>query len=151
SASAGASGAAPGAGAPAASPLPAATAAPQPQQVTVNVLNATDKTGLAAKTADDLKQRGFTIGKVGNAPTALENKVTGPAELVGGKGGAGAAALLGAQVSGAATMDDGRTDGSVDFVIGEGYTALLDPNAAQAALAAALKPSPSPSPLPGSC
>ncbi|WP_329565627.1 LytR C-terminal domain-containing protein [Kitasatospora sp. NBC_01266] len=140
-------------GAPAAvgTPLPAVTAAPQPQTVTVNVLNATDKAGLAARTADDLKQRGFTVGKVGNAPSALEGHVSGAAELVAGQSGAGAAALLGAQVSGASTLADARTDGSVDFVIGDGYTALLDPNAAATALAAALKPSPSASPLPGSC
>ncbi|MBB4924700.1 LytR C-terminal domain-containing protein [Kitasatospora kifunensis] len=133
------------------SPLPASTAVPQPQTVTVNVLNATDKAGLAARTADDLKKRGFTVGKVGNAPSALEKKVPGTAELVAGPAGAGAATLLGAQVTGATTMADTRTDGSVDFVIGDGYTALLDPDAAATALAAALKPSPSPSPAPGSC
>ncbi|MDH6119407.1 cytoskeletal protein RodZ [Kitasatospora sp. GAS204A] len=141
-------------GAPAAvssTPLPAVTTAPQPQTVTVNVLNATGKAGLAAKTADELKQRGFTVGKVGNAPSALEGHVPGAAELVAGQTGAGAAALLGAQVTGATTMADARTDGSVDFVIGDGYSALLDPNAAATALAAALKPSPSASPLPGSC
>ncbi|WP_035847467.1 LytR C-terminal domain-containing protein [Kitasatospora azatica] len=133
------------------SPLPAATAVPQPQTVTVNVLNATDKAGLAAKTADELKKRGFTVGKVGNAPSALQKKVPGAAELVAGQSGAGAATLLGAQVTGASTMADTRTDGSVDFVIGDAYTALLDPNAAAAALTEAMKPSPSASPLPGNC
>jgi hypothetical protein len=132
-------------------PLPSVTAVPQPQTITVNVLNATDKNGLAAQTAAELKKRGFTVGKVGNAPSALQNKVPGAAEVVGGQSGAAAAALLGAQVSGAATMNDGRSDGSVDFVIGSGFSALLDQNAAATALAAALKPSPSPSPVPGSC
>ncbi|WP_145905362.1 LytR C-terminal domain-containing protein [Kitasatospora viridis] len=133
------------------SPLPAVTAVPSPQAVTVNVLNSTDKSGLAARTADELKQRGFTVGKVGNAPSALQKKVPGSAEVVGGQSGAAAAALLGAQVAGSATMDDGRTDGSVDFVIGDGFNALLDTNAAAAALAQATKPAPSPSAAPGSC
>ncbi|MFE0458199.1 LytR C-terminal domain-containing protein [Kitasatospora sp. NPDC058965] len=152
-----ASGSAPaGAGASAApsalgSPLPGVTAAPQPQTVTVNVLNSTDKAGLAKNTADELKKRGFTVGKVGNAPSALQKKVPGSAVLVAGQSGAGGAALLGAQVAGASTMADQRTDGSVDFVIGDGYTALLDPTAAASALAEALKPSPTPSPVPGSC
>jgi hypothetical protein len=132
-------------------PLPSVTAVPQPQTITVNVLNATDKNGLAAHTADELKKRGFAVGKVGNAPSALQNKVTGPAEVVGGQSGAAAAALLRAQVNGAATMDDGRADGSVDFVIGNGFSQLLDQNAAATALSSALKPSPSPSPAPGNC
>jgi hypothetical protein len=127
------------------------TAVPQPQTVTVNVLNATDKNGLAARTADELKKRGFTVGKVGNAPGPLQNKVTGSAEVVGGQSGAAAATLVGAQVAGAATMNDGRSDGSVDFVIGAGFSQLLDQNAAASALATAIKPSPTPSPQPGSC
>ncbi|PYC80546.1 hypothetical protein C7C46_12735 [Streptomyces tateyamensis] len=133
------------------SPLPGVTAAPSPQTVTVNVLNSTDKAGLAAHTADELKKRGFTVGKVGNAPSALQKKVPGSAVVVAGQSGAGAAALVGAQVAGASTMADQRTDTSVDFVIGDGYTALLDPTAAASALTEALKPSPAASALPGSC
>ncbi len=132
-------------------PVAAAGAVPQPATVTVNVYNATDKAGLAARTADELKKRGFTVGKVGNAPSALQKKVPGTAELVAGTAGIGAATLLGAQVTGASSMADARTDASVDFVIGDGYTALLDPNAAAAALAEATKPSPPAAPLSGSC
>ncbi|MFI9269709.1 LytR C-terminal domain-containing protein [Kitasatospora sp. NPDC052896] len=132
-------------------PLPASTAIPQPQAVTVNVYNATDKSGLAARTADELKQRGFTIGKVGNAPSALDKKVPGSVQLISGPAGAGAATLLGAQVAGSATMTDSRTDATVDFVIGDGYNALLDPNAAAAALADATKAKPTGGQSPGSC
>ncbi|WP_232246555.1 LytR C-terminal domain-containing protein [Kitasatospora mediocidica] len=136
-----------------AAPLPvaAASAIPQPQTVTVNVYNATDKAGLAAKTADELKKRGFTVGKVGNAPSALDKKLPGTAELIAGPAGIGAATLLGSQVAGAASMADTRTDASVDFVVGDAYTALLDPTAAATALADALKPSAAASPGPGSC
>ncbi|GAA2142935.1 LytR C-terminal domain-containing protein [Kitasatospora kazusensis] len=134
-----------------AGPAPGATstAVPQPQAVTVNVYNATDKAGLAARTADELKKRGFTIGKVGNAPAALDKKVTGSAQVVSGPAGLGAATLLGSQIAGAATSADTRADATVDFVVGDAYTALLDPTQAAAALALATKPAPSAAP--GSC
>lgn len=144
-ASAAASGA-PGVSGPPASPVATSTAVPQPQAVTVNVYNATATSGLAARTADELRQRGFVIGKVGNAPTALDKKVTASAQVISGPAGMGAATLVGAQVAGATTTTDGRTDASVDFVIGDGYTDLLGPTQAAAALTAATKPSPSPGP-----
>ncbi|AUG78359.1 hypothetical protein CFP65_3569 [Kitasatospora sp. MMS16-BH015] len=149
----GAASAAPGA-APAASgaaPAATSTAVPQPQTVTVNVYNATGKAGLAARTAEELKKRGFAIGKVGNAPAALDKKVTGTAQVVSGPAGIGAATLLGSQVATPVTTADTRADATVDFVIGDGYAALLDPTQAAAALALATKPSPSASPGPGSC
>lgn len=140
---------APASGAPAAAAT--STAVPQPQAVTVNVYNATAKGGLAARTADELKKRGFTIGKVGNAPAALDKKVTGTAQVVSGPAGLGAATLLGAQVAGSATSADARADATVDFVVGDAFTALLDPTQAAAALALATKPSPAASAGPGSC
>ncbi|MEU9132810.1 LytR C-terminal domain-containing protein [Kitasatospora sp. NPDC048540] len=146
-----------GSGAPAApggaaAPAPGATstAIPQPQAVTVNVYNATDKSGLAARTADELKKRGFTVGAVGNAPSALDKKVPGTAQVISGPGGLGAAVLVGSQVAGATTTADTRADATVDLVIGDAWSAMLDPTAAAAALAAATKPSPSAS-GPGSC
>ncbi|MFI6444991.1 LytR C-terminal domain-containing protein [Kitasatospora sp. NPDC050543] len=149
--SAGASGkplAAPASGAPSASASasPAAPvdpkAIPQPQTITVNVYNATAKSGLAARTADELKKRGFTIGKVGNAPAELDKKVPGTAQVVGGPAAAGAVTLLSSQIAGATTTADARTDASVDFVIGDSYNALLDETQAAAALALATKPTP---------
>ncbi|GAA0660531.1 LytR C-terminal domain-containing protein [Kitasatospora atroaurantiaca] len=140
---------------PGASGSPAAaatsTAIPQPQAVTVNVYNATGKAGLAARTADELKKRGFTIGKVGNAPAALDKKVPGTVQVVSGPAGLGAATLLGSQVAGSAGSADARTDASVDFVLGDTFAALLDPTQAASALEIATKPSPSASPAPGSC
>jgi len=147
-----------GSGAPAApaasgAPAPGATstAVPQPQAVTVNVYNATDKAGLAARTADELKKRGFTVGKVGNAPSALDRKVPGTVQVISGPGGIGAATLLKSQATGSAATEDTRADATVDFVIGDAYTALLDPTQAAAALAEATKPVAPASPLPGSC
>ncbi|MFF0411552.1 LytR C-terminal domain-containing protein [Kitasatospora sp. NPDC004745] len=141
--------------APAASGTPAAAqgdphAIPQPAAVTVNVYNATTKAGLAGRTADELKKRGFTIGKVGNAPAELDKKVPGTAQVIAGPAGAGAATLLTSQIAGATATADARTDGSVDFVVGDSYNALLDETQAAAALALATKPSPTPT-VTGSC
>lgn len=140
--------------APTASGAPAAPgdphAIPQPAGVTVNVYNATTKGGLAGRTAEELKKRGFTIGKVGNAPAELDKKVPGTAQVIAGPAGAGAATLLGSQIAGATTTADARTDGTVDFVVGDSYNALLDETQAAAALALATKPSPTPTAT-GSC
>ncbi|NED06084.1 LytR C-terminal domain-containing protein, partial [Streptomyces sp. SID6648] len=56
---------------------------PKPGQVTVNVLNATTRSGLAQKTADELKKRGFRVGEVSNAPAEYDKKVTGTGLLLG--------------------------------------------------------------------
>ncbi|MFJ8442454.1 LytR C-terminal domain-containing protein [Kitasatospora griseola] len=135
-------------GSPSAAPgaVPGNTAVPQPATVTVNVYNATDKSGLAARTADELKKRGFQVGQVGNAPSALDRKVPGTAQVLSGPGGLGAATLLVSQVASATSTEDARTDATVDLVIGDAFTALADPNQAAAALAELTKPAPSPEP-----
>ncbi|MET8698433.1 LytR C-terminal domain-containing protein [Kitasatospora sp. NPDC004723] len=125
-------------------------AVPQPAAVTVNVYNATAKAGLAARTAEELKKRGFTIGKVGNAPAELDKKVPGTAQVIAGAAGAGASTLVGSVIAGATSTADARTDTTVDFVIGDSYNALLDETQAAAALALATKPVPAPSST-GSC
>ncbi len=56
---------------------------PKPADVTVNVLNATARGGLAKSTADELRKRGFKVGKVGNAPPAYDKKVKGTGVLLG--------------------------------------------------------------------
>lgn len=122
-----------------------AGAVPKPHTVTVNVYNATTKSGLAGRTADELKKRGFTIGKVGNAPAALDKKVKESAELMGGPAASKALTLLGSHVAGAKTVPDTRAGGSVDFVIGNAFTTLRTPAQAAQALAVATKPSPKPS------
>ena len=60
---------------------------PAPGTITVNVFNATPRSGLAKHTADELKKRGFKIGKVGNAPAAYDKKVKGTGILLGPSGG----------------------------------------------------------------
>ncbi|WP_432497157.1 LytR C-terminal domain-containing protein [Kineococcus auxinigenes] len=65
----------PGADPVAASPSPTCVPAaeqplPAPGEVSVEVLNGTDRTGLAAAVSDELRGRGFTVPDIGNAPVA---------------------------------------------------------------------------------
>lgn len=148
----GATSAAPSGSAPvSASPAVAAFAAlvpgavPKPAAVTVNVYNATNRAGLAGQTAAELKKRGFTIGKIGNAPAALQNKIPGSAQVSGGKAGAAMMTLLGTEVTGSHPVTDKRNDTTVDLVLGNGFSALATPAQAAKAVTLASRPSPSPS------
>jgi hypothetical protein len=116
---------------------------PAPAEVRVNVYNATDRRGLAAKVAGQLERRGFDVRKVDNDP--LGRTVTGAAEVRHGDDGAAAARTVAAQVGPVVAVPDGRPGGSVDLVVGTGFTALVAPAEAAAAL------SPSPSPTPAGC
>ncbi len=119
---------------------------PKPSAITVNVYNATPRAGLAKATADELKKRGFVIGKIGNASPTYDQKVAGTAVLLGGPKAQNALKVLGTQLSAGDLKTDparaGATD--VDLIIGTGF-ASLDPvqNATQA-LAALNRPVPTP-------
>ena len=115
-------------------------AALAPKEVRVNVYNATDRRGLAAKVAGQLERRGFDVRKVDNDP--LGRTVTGAAEVRHGDAGAAGGRTVAAQVGAVVAVPDGRPGGSVDLVVGTGFTGL----AAPAEVAAALSPSPSPTP-----
>ncbi|MFE2721937.1 LytR C-terminal domain-containing protein [Kitasatospora sp. NPDC059327] len=125
-------------------------AIPQPAGFKLNVFNATTKSGLAGRTADEFTKRGFTVDKKGNAPAELDKKVPGTAVVIAGPAGAGAATLISSQIAGATVTTDARTDNTVDVVVGDSYNTLLDETQAAAALALAVKPSPTPSST-GSC
>ncbi|MFI9650103.1 LytR C-terminal domain-containing protein [Streptomyces sp. NPDC052040] len=130
-----------------ASASPTAPAPAAPGRITVNVLNATDRTGLAKATADELKKRGFRIGTVGNAPEGYDKKVKGTGVLVGPKAALDTTLpVLGTQLSGAERRTDARTGTDLDLVLGDGFTSLADKPAADKALAALTAPSASPSP-----
>ncbi|MGP2439208.1 LytR C-terminal domain-containing protein [Streptomyces sp. JW3] len=122
-------------------------AVPKPGTVTVNVLNATTRSGLAKETADELKKRGFRIGDVGNAPAKYDKKVAGTGVLLGP-----AAALkttlpvLGTQLPAAERRTEAARKGaSVDLIIGDKFTGLAKKAQADTALAALNAPQPSPS------
>ncbi|GGT22078.1 LytR C-terminal domain-containing protein [Streptomyces purpureus] len=118
---------------------------PKPAQVTVNVYNATPRSGLAKSTADELKKRGFVIGKVGNAPAAYDKKVPGTGMLLGAPTATkGAFPVLATQLKGATTKTDTRATADVDLIIGTAFTTLNTKPASDAALAALAKPKTAP-------
>ncbi|MFI6285543.1 LytR C-terminal domain-containing protein [Streptomyces sp. NPDC051018] len=129
---------------PGASPAVPAVAL-KPAQVTVNVYNATPRGGLAKAAADELKKRGFTIGKVGNASAAYDKKVPGAGVLLGAPTAAkGPFPVLGTQLPTATTRTDTRTTPDVDLILGTAFTALAPKPTADKALSALSAPAPRP-------
>ncbi|WP_405885636.1 LytR C-terminal domain-containing protein [Streptomyces sp. NBC_01136] len=145
--------ASPSAKASAASAASASEALPRPGQITVNVLNATPRSGLAKETADELQKRGFRIGDVGNATDAYDKKVPGAAVLLGAKTAVQAALpVLGTQLTGAEVKTDGRGQADqVDLIIGTGFKNLTKKEDADKALAVLAQPRPTASASPKSC
>ncbi|MEE1939681.1 LytR C-terminal domain-containing protein [Streptomyces sp. TRM 70361] len=130
-------------------PTPTRTGAPpRPAAVTVNVYNATTRAGLAKKTADELRKRGFKIGEVANAPASLDKKVKETGLLMGPPEAyrSGAFDVLLTQLPDAVVRPVGREGGEVDLVLGDAFRALAAEAAARKALTALASPSPSPSP-----
>jgi len=131
-----------------ASPKPSAPAKvlPKPGGITVNVYNATTRSGLAKAAADELKKRGFKIGKVGNATAAYDKKVPGTGLLLGAPAAVdGSFPVLGTQLPGATTKTDARKNAEVDLIVGKKFTAFSKPQVAASALSALTKPAPAPS------
>ena len=97
-------------------------------QFTLNVYNATERQGLAARAAAVLKTRGFVIGQVTNDP--LRSKLSVSAQVRGGKASATELREVAAEVPGAQIQTDSRTDPSIDLVLGTAFNTLA--SAAQA-------------------
>ncbi|MFH0521751.1 LytR C-terminal domain-containing protein [Streptomyces sp. M41] len=129
-------------------PSPASTAPlPRPGKITVNVFNATTRSGLAKQTADELKKRGFKIGDVGNATKEFDKKVKGTGMLLGPDSSLNSALpVLGTQLATAERRTDAaRKDKTVDLIIGNGFKELTKKKDADKALAALAEPKPAPS------
>ncbi|MEU5210392.1 LytR C-terminal domain-containing protein [Streptomyces sp. NPDC020742] len=129
----------------AAQAAPAVQKPPAPATLTVNVFNATPRSGLAKRTADELKKRGFKIGKVGNAPAAYDKKVKGAGILLGPAAAEGPMKVLATQLTGAEQKTDGRKGAALDLIIGDGFKELVPQQAAAKSLAVLAHPSPAPS------
>ncbi|MFD2090039.1 LCP family protein [Blastococcus deserti] len=106
---------------------PAAAAAPTadaltvpPSSVTVDVLNGTGTTGLAATVADLMRAQGFTVGAVGNETgTANESVVRhGPGALE-------QARTVAAAVPGSVLEPSDAIGDTVQLVIGPGYSTVV--------------------------
>ncbi|WP_338698208.1 LytR C-terminal domain-containing protein [Streptomyces sp. Q6] len=139
---------------PSASPSAARAADPKklpaPAQITVNVFNATPRSGLAKETADELKKRGFKIGDVGNATKAYDKKVKGTGILLGATKATDAALpVLGTQLTGAELKADTRDKlTEVDLILGTQFKNLTPKADADKALTALTHPKPAPSSSP---
>jgi hypothetical protein len=128
-------------------PSAPAKALPKAAAIKVNIYNATPRSGLAKSAADELKKRGFTIGKVGNAPAAYDKKVPGTGVLLGAPTATnGSFPVLGTHLPGAVQKTDARRTADVDLIIGTQFKAFSAPSAASTALAALTRPAPAPAP-----
>jgi hypothetical protein len=124
----------------------AGKALPKPGSLTVNVFNATPHGGLAKRTADELKKRGFKIGEVGNAPAAFDKKVKTAGVLVGPKAAVdGPLKVLATQLAGAEQKTDDRADAELDLIIGDAFKELARPQDAEKSLTQLTHPAPAPS------
>ncbi|WP_031225403.1 LytR C-terminal domain-containing protein [Streptomyces roseochromogenus] len=117
---------------------PRGTALPKPGEITVNVYNATGRTGLAKDTADALKKRGFKIGDVGNASKDFDKKVKNAGLLLGPPSAQNTSlAVLGTQLAGAQQRTDATRKGpDLDLILGDTFKGLTQPTAANQALTA---------------
>ncbi|MER7923912.1 LytR C-terminal domain-containing protein [Streptomyces sp. NPDC096057] len=137
-----------------ASPSPTVdSAVPKPAQITVNVYNATPRSGLAKSTADELKKRGFKIGDVGNASAQWDKKVKGTGVLLGPASALDTSLpVLATQLAGAERRTEATRKGTaVDLVIGTAFKNLTAKAAADKALAALAGPAPTASASPKAC
>jgi hypothetical protein len=104
---------------------------PAPRLIRVQVLNGTQRSGLAASTATLLRARGFRVVTVGNASGAV---TTGTAQVRYGPSGVAQAVVLARYVPGARLLPDRRRGVVVDLVLGPSYRRLA--TAAEVARAA---------------
>jgi len=96
-----------------------------PRDVTINVYNTTPRAGLAAAVAYRLKRQGFKVASVDNDPLGLT--VQGVGQIRHGRAGTASAVLARTRLRGATLVEDGRTDASVDVVLGSTFRKLSVP------------------------
>ncbi len=109
-----------------------------PTTLSVRVLNATDRGGLAQQVGAELQRRGFTVAEVGNDDT--DREVTGPGEVRHGPRGAEAARYVALVLPGASLYPDTRATAQVDLVLGPEFewpASLATPEQVAAALSTA--------------
>ncbi|MDF3148475.1 MULTISPECIES: LytR C-terminal domain-containing protein [unclassified Streptomyces] len=136
------------------SATPTATGAlPEPGKITVNVFNATTRSGLAKQTADELKKRGFKIGDVGNATKQFDKKVKGTGLLLGPDAALHTSLpVLATQLGTAERRTEvARKGTAVDLIIGDKFKELTKKADADKALAALTNPEPTPAASKNAC
>ncbi|MDF8266312.1 LytR C-terminal domain-containing protein [Luteipulveratus flavus] len=110
----------------AATPTCTVTATPtvDPQSAfRLNIYNAGGQQGRANDVALAMKSRGFDVGVVGNDP--YKKRIAGVGEIRFGASGEGAASqYIHTLAPGAQLVQDGRTDTSVDVVVGSAFPSI---------------------------
>lgn len=110
----------------------------KPGEVTVNVYNATERTGLAGTAASSLQKQGFKIATIDNDP--LGKTIVGVGEIRHGPSGLEGATLAAKRLPGARLVQDDRMDASVDVVVGKKFRAFTVPP--KTAVSKAAQPTP---------
>lgn len=105
----------------------------------VRVLNGTSRSGLAGRTADLLRQRGFRIAGVGNAP-----RLPGRSQIRYAPREAPSARVTALQLNGALLVADKTVSKRVDIVLGDAFRRLRTPAEVTAASRKAKLPTPRP-------
>jgi LytR cell envelope-related transcriptional attenuator len=101
------------------------TTVPQPTAVTVDVLNATPRNGLAASTSETLRKDGFEIDQVANDTPGVSIPDVG--EIRYGPSAHAAATLVALYFPGAKLVQISRTDDQVVISLGAKFTAVASP------------------------
>lgn len=103
--------------------VPAGANAEELGSITTNVFNATDRSGLAASTGENLSRQGVLVNTEANWP---QGESEGTARLVTGARGITAAYTLQRLFPAAeVTFEPGREDATVDVVLGTGFDSML--------------------------
>jgi hypothetical protein len=109
---------------------PQQDALPAPSTITVNVYNAGRVQGLAANAAGQLEAQDFIIGAVDNDPLGKQLAGVGEIRSAAGPQARPKVEQLLRYVPGATWVQDGRTDGTLDFAAGAGFTTVTEPKPA---------------------
>lgn len=106
----------------AAPPCPPPDTPPVPfSEISANVLNGTNRSGLAAGTAAGLAEHGVNIAQQENAPAGYD----GVARILTGPTGVAEAYTVAALFADARVELDGRTEDILDVTVGEDFEGLL--------------------------
>lgn len=114
---------------------------PGRRDVTVEILNGTDRAGLATQTADAMALLGFQVATFGNA----DRPVDGVAVVAYGKGDLAEAVVVASYLPGATlTAVRRNTGGVVTATLGPEFREVASPAEAKQAVGAVVLPTPSP-------
>lgn len=93
------------------------------ETVSLNVFNATSRSGLAGTVSEQFAARGHKVGAVDNSDTAY----SGVGVVISGVKGQAAAFNVQRNLAGTDYYEDNREDESVDVILTPGYEGLVEP------------------------